>query len=211
MVDSMATLHNPQIATLRPVEAKKRRPSFLKAAAARAANPQYPAKRRRSIIPRGLKSELPRAYRTYEERYQTLFILSNRNKFWAKVNKTDSCWLWTGAKADHGYGQFSSCDIHILAHRYAFILQNGPVAKGLHLHHACETPLCVNPDHVQALTPKEHKAAHRQLNLHREAIQISTSLAAPGFSLAGQAIRGQEKAGEPNSLSPFNEFSGGAA
>jgi hypothetical protein len=46
---------------------------------------------------------------------------------------------------------------------------------------------------------------HKKQNLN------FTSLAAPGFSLGGPAIRGQEKAGEPNSLSPFNEFSGGAA
>lgn len=39
----------------------------------------------------------------------------------------------------------------------------GPVDEGLHLHHLCEQPRCCNPEHLQPLTPHEHKQAHREL------------------------------------------------
>lgn len=158
----MSEQHQNTVSSDRPRVSAGRKLNFFRKAEAAMANPPAPTnKRRKSIIPRrGMKSFLPRAFMTYEERYQSLFILSNQKKFWSKVEKTDSCWLWKACCAAHGYGQFSSNEIHIGAHRYAFILANGPVDKGLHLHHRCETPACVNPDHIQALTPLEHKAAH---------------------------------------------------
>lgn len=39
---------------------------------------------------------------------------------------------------------------------------NGPILKGLHIHHLCEQKHCINPKHLQALTMKEHQKAHFQ-------------------------------------------------
>jgi HNH endonuclease/Helix-turn-helix domain len=68
--------------------------------------------------------------------------------FWAKVNKTDGCWLWTGAKHTDGYGIVIRSRKNWLAHRYAFTLTYGPIPDGLVVCHACDVRPCVRPDHL---------------------------------------------------------------
>ena len=65
------------------------------------------------------------------------------DRFWDKVKKTDSCWLWTGAVNSSGYGNFKVDGIVCLAHRFVMDAPNDVCV----LHH-CDTPLCVNPDHL---------------------------------------------------------------
>lgn len=71
------------------------------------------------------------------------------NRFWAKVHKTDTCWLWTGAVARR-YGSFTlRSGKQIKAHRFSLQLATGEVvADGLHVLHVCDVPLCVNPAHL---------------------------------------------------------------
>lgn len=78
-------------------------------------------------------------------------------RFWAKVNKTDSCWLWTGAIV-RGYGVFTPVIPGPLlrAHRYSYELLVGPIPDGLQIDHLCRTPLCVNPAHLEPVTPREN-------------------------------------------------------
>jgi hypothetical protein len=68
-------------------------------------------------------------------------------RFWAKVNKTDDCWLWTAATVA-GYGAIGLRGKHIKAHRYSWELANGPIPDGLHVLHRCDNPPCVRPDHL---------------------------------------------------------------
>lgn len=76
-------------------------------------------------------------------------------RFWAKVNKTDTCWLWTGGRMRNGYGYpfmvSSKRGVRTLPHRYSYELANGPVPPGLDIDHMCHVPLCVNPAHLQAV------------------------------------------------------------
>ncbi len=83
-------------------------------------------------------------------------------KFWSKVIKTNSCWLWTGtkirAKPDmlEGYGQFYYKGGSVRAHRFSYELSKGKISAGLTIDHLCRRPPCVNPDHLEAVTPREN-------------------------------------------------------
>lgn len=87
-------------------------------------------------------------------------------RFWGKVEKTPTCWLWT-ASTVRGYGQFtlprvSGKQPHISAHRYAWELTNGPIADNLSVLHRCDQPLCCNPNHLFLGTQQDNLDDARQ-------------------------------------------------
>lgn len=64
------------------------------------------------------------------------------------------CWLWTGAVyhtgrgAKYQYGAFNPSGTTVHAHRFSYELHIGPIGKDLFCCHRCDTPLCVNPEHL---------------------------------------------------------------
>lgn len=72
------------------------------------------------------------------------------DRFWPKVQKTETCWLWTGAKNDAGYGKLWDYEYGAprAAHRLAWEMEHGAIPDGLFLCHHCDTPTCVRPDHM---------------------------------------------------------------
>lgn len=87
--------------------------------------------------------------------------------FWSRVRRDDGCWIWTGAQRPiensldpTPYGVF-----HLggttwrYAHRIAFLLDRGFIEEGLQVDHLCRQHLCVNPTHLEAVTPRVN--AHR--------------------------------------------------
>ena len=73
---------------------------------------------------------------------------SPKEKFFKKVNKTESCWLWTGSINGGGYGTFKYLDTIQNAHRAGWRIIKGEIPKGLLVLHKCDVRNCVNPDHL---------------------------------------------------------------
>jgi hypothetical protein len=78
--------------------------------------------------------------------------MSLEERFFQKVNKTDSCWLWTGAPNSRGYGSFAVNRKTTSAHHYSYIIHKGEIPDGLIICHTCDVPACVNPEHLWADT-----------------------------------------------------------
>src|SRR3990167_10376201 len=77
-------------------------------------------------------------------------------RFWNKVNKTNSCWLWIASKFHDGYGQFRHEGSMKLAHRISYELHYGPIPDELCVCHICDVPSCVNPEHLFLGTQQEN-------------------------------------------------------
>lgn len=58
------------------------------------------------------------------------------------------CWLWIGTVVPKGYGQITHDKKTWLAHRLSWTLHNGEIPDGKLACHKCDTPSCVNPDHL---------------------------------------------------------------
>ena len=78
------------------------------------------------------------------------------DRFWAKVVKTDGCWVWIGAHIPDGYGSFSANGRVGLAHRFSYTQFVGPIPEGLQLDHLCRNRTCVRPDHLEPVTSREN-------------------------------------------------------
>lgn len=74
--------------------------------------------------------------------------VDGETRFWSKVNKTKSCWLWEANKATNGYGMFKHDGKMRLAHRHSYEMNVGKIPDGLCVLHKCDVPACVNPDHL---------------------------------------------------------------
>jgi hypothetical protein len=90
-------------------------------------------------------------------RYEPWTLIEATEAFWVRVNKTDTCWLWTGSNQD-GYGTVNARAFQppswqgngtrpMLVSRVAWFLVHGSWPREFVLH-TCDVPACVNPAHL---------------------------------------------------------------
>lgn len=82
-----------------------------------------------------------------------------QERFWAKVDKSGDCWLWTGAcNSSRGYGTLTIARKAYYAHRVVYEWVVGPIPAGMQVDHRPTCPRnCVNPQHLRLVTNKQNQ------------------------------------------------------
>ncbi len=86
--------------------------------------------------------------------------------FWARVDKSAECWLWTGKKTSLGYGQFGTA----YAHRLVVGARRGEVVR-----HLCDTPSCVRPSHLRIGTQADNISDMRSKGREARGERVGTA------------------------------------
>lgn len=112
------------------------------------------------------------------------------NHYIDKSGGPDACWPWTGSLIGPGigpdkekYGQFSyTGGRFVSAHRYGWVLHNGPIPRGMRVCHSCDWPRCQNPKHWFLGTARQNthdgmrKGRIRKKLTAQEAAEIKAAL-----------------------------------
>lgn len=84
------------------------------------------------------------------------------------VNPETGCWEWTGFRfqGGKGYAGISIDKMPRGAHRVSYELFVGPIPEGMVVDHLCVVAHCVNPAHLEAVTPDENRRRQRERQTH---------------------------------------------
>lgn len=121
-------------------------------------------------------------------------------RFWAKVDRNgpwcshlkSNCWLWTASILPNGYGQFD----HSTAHRKSYMITHpNEDVTGLHIDHQCRRLDCVNPSHLEAVTPT--------INVQRGyAVNVMVSLRKQEAEMATHCRNGHQRTSDSVYITP---------
>jgi hypothetical protein len=81
-------------------------------------------------------------------------------KFLSKPDK-NGCINWLGYKTSFGYGRFKLDTKSILAHRFSYRINIGPIINGFDVLHHCDNPSCVNHEHLYLGTDMDNSSDKR--------------------------------------------------
>lgn len=72
------------------------------------------------------------------------------------LNEATGCREWQAGKDKDGYGKFKADGVTWRAHRYAWVVVNGPIPPGLVPDHLCKNHACCEASHLELVTPTEN-------------------------------------------------------
>lgn len=87
---------------------------------------------------------------------QIILTEYDKQRFASKIEITASCWNWIAGKISTGYGELKINGMDLLAHRVSYEIHKGKIPDGLELDHLCRNRICVNPNHLEAVTHKQN-------------------------------------------------------
>lgn len=123
------------------------------------------------------------AYRTVEEKFLAMT---------EPIVGDPGCIIWTGAVGSHGYGTILVGGKNILAHRYSWEQENGPIPEGVLIDHTCHQRLCVRPDHLRLANyvqnGQNRRGADRGRDLPRGVYRRESGRYAAGLQFEGRRI-----------------------
>lgn len=94
----------------------------------------------------------------------------------------NGCWVWQKAMSADGYGRYSEPGKKLRSsHRVYYEQSKGPIPDGMHIDHLCRNTKCVNPSHLEAVTPAVNTRRQPCIKLSEEKIVEIFDLLKAGF------------------------------